>query len=92
MLKKNYISIIFVNWTPLIINQYNIALDHLKNRCPHLFFLSNEDRMQTGDASATDWTLGFRRDPTNFRPRINKYGSIKDREQKASGNFFLMED
>jgi len=30
----------------------------------------------------------FRRDPTNFRPRINKDGSTKDREQKQSGNYF----
>jgi len=31
----------------------------------------------------------FRRDPTNFRPRINKKGSQKDAEQKASGNYFF---
>jgi len=30
----------------------------------------------------------FRRDPTNYRPRINKEGSTKDREQKESGNYF----
>ena len=36
--------------------------------------------------------ITFRRDPTNFRPRINKYGSQKDQEQKAAGNFFLMDD
>jgi ATP-binding cassette subfamily E protein 1 len=35
--------------------------------------------------------ITFRRDPTNFRPRINKYQSQKDQEQKASGNYFLME-
>lgn len=35
--------------------------------------------------------ITFRRDPTNFRPRINKMDSIKDREQKASGNFFFMD-
>lgn len=35
--------------------------------------------------------ITFRRDPANFRPRINKYGSVKDREQKASGNFFFLE-
>jgi ATP-binding cassette, sub-family E, member 1 len=33
--------------------------------------------------------ITFRRDPTNHRPRINKLGSVKDREQKASGNFFF---
>jgi ATP-binding cassette subfamily E protein 1 len=30
----------------------------------------------------------FRRDPTNDRPRVNKLGSVKDREQKASGNYY----
>merc|ERR1712043_75776 len=34
----------------------------------------------------------FRRDPNNYRPRINKANSIQDCEQKASGNFFFMED
>ena len=36
--------------------------------------------------------ITFRRDPTNFRPRINKLESQKDKEQKLSGNFFVMED
>ena len=36
--------------------------------------------------------ISFRRDPFNYRPRINKLGSQKDSEQKASGNYFLMED
>merc|ERR1712151_1432844 len=36
--------------------------------------------------------ISFRRDPTNFRPRINKTESVKDREQKASGNYFVLED
>ena len=34
----------------------------------------------------------FRRDPTNHRPRINKPGSSKDREQKASGDYFFLDD
>ena len=33
--------------------------------------------------------ITFRRDPTNFRPRINKHGSRLDQEQKSEGNFFL---
>ena len=35
-------------------------------------------------------TLGitFRRDPTNFRPRINKLNSILDVKQKLSGHHF----
>jgi ATP-binding cassette subfamily E protein 1 len=36
--------------------------------------------------------ITFRRDPTNFRPRINKLESQKDKEQKLTGNFFVLED
>ena len=32
--------------------------------------------------------ITFRRDPSNARPRINKVDSLKDKEQKASGNYF----
>lgn len=35
--------------------------------------------------------ITFRRDPTNFRPRINKLNSQKDQEQKSAGNYFLMD-
>jgi translation initiation factor RLI1 len=37
-------------------------------------------------------SITFRRDPTNYRPRINKAESIKDKEQKQSGNYFFLED
>mmetsp|Transcript_56591 Transcript_56591/g.148534 ORF Transcript_56591/g.148534 Transcript_56591/m.148534 type:complete len:690 (-) Transcript_56591:644-2713(-) len=33
----------------------------------------------------------FRRDPTNFRPRVNKKNSSKDREQKAAGQHFVFD-
>jgi len=36
--------------------------------------------------------ITFRRDSTNFRPRINKLNSVLDKEQKGSGNFFCLED
>lgn len=36
--------------------------------------------------------ITFRRDPTNFRPRINKHLSRKDTEQKAAGNYFLLDE
>lgn len=36
--------------------------------------------------------ITFRRDPSNYRPRINKADSVKDREQKAAGNFFFMDN
>ncbi|KAI2621522.1 P-loop containing nucleoside triphosphate hydrolase protein [Hypomontagnella submonticulosa] len=34
----------------------------------------------------------FRRDPTNFRPRINKLNSQLDQEQKLAGNYFFLEE
>lgn len=37
-------------------------------------------------------SITFRRDPNNYRPRINKKDSQKDKEQKSSGNYFFMED
>lgn len=33
--------------------------------------------------------ITFRRDPTNFRPRINKFGSLLDKEQKLSNQYFF---
>ncbi|CAK9786625.1 unnamed protein product [Cutaneotrichosporon oleaginosum] len=35
--------------------------------------------------------ITFRRDPTNYRPRINKNASVLDHEQKSSGNYFFVE-
>ena len=36
--------------------------------------------------------ITIRRDPNNFRPRINKEHSVKDAEQKKSGNYFFLEN
>uniref|UniRef100_A0A453DHU1 Uncharacterized protein n=3 Tax=Aegilops tauschii TaxID=37682 RepID=A0A453DHU1_AEGTS len=36
--------------------------------------------------------ITFRRDPTNYRPRINKMDSTKDREQKAAGSYYYLDD
>ena len=36
--------------------------------------------------------ITFRRDPENFRPRINKLESVKDREQKSTGRYFTIEE
>lgn len=35
--------------------------------------------------------ITFRRDPNNWRPRINKLDSQKDSEQKKSGNYFFLD-
>ncbi|TID23863.1 hypothetical protein CANINC_003155 [Pichia inconspicua] len=34
----------------------------------------------------------FRRDPNSFRPRINKLDSQMDKEQKANGDYFFLEN
>lgn len=36
--------------------------------------------------------ITFRRDPNNFRPRINKNQSVKDLEQKRAGQYFFLEE
>lgn len=36
--------------------------------------------------------ITFRRDPNNFRPRINKCNSVKDTEQKRAGQYFFLEE
>ena len=36
--------------------------------------------------------ITFRRDPTNYRPRINKMESTKDREQKSAGTYYYLGD
>uniref|UniRef100_A0A914ZY53 ATP-binding cassette sub-family E member 1 n=1 Tax=Parascaris univalens TaxID=6257 RepID=A0A914ZY53_PARUN len=36
--------------------------------------------------------ISFRRDKDNYRPRINKKDSVKDIEQKKSGNYFFFDD
>lgn len=36
--------------------------------------------------------ITFRRDPTNYRPRINKLESVKDREQKLAGTFYYLDE
>ena len=36
--------------------------------------------------------ISFRRDPTSFRPRINKFESQKDQEQKLAGNYYLLDE
>jgi len=38
-----------------------------------------------------DLSITFRRDPTNFRPRINKLNSVKDSEQKKAGTYFYLD-
>ncbi|GAB7325068.1 hypothetical protein MBLNU13_g09161t1 [Cladosporium sp. NU13] len=34
----------------------------------------------------------FRRDPSTYRPRINKLNSVKDAEQKAAGSYYFLEE
>lgn len=36
--------------------------------------------------------ITFRRDNESHRPRINKLESVKDNDQKRSGNYFFLDD
>jgi len=36
--------------------------------------------------------ITFRRDKETYRPRINKYESVKDKEQKEKGIYFYYEN
>jgi ATP-binding cassette, sub-family E, member 1 len=36
--------------------------------------------------------ITFRRDPSNYRPRINKFRSVKDMEQKRAGQYFYYDE
>ena len=36
--------------------------------------------------------ITFRRDPQNYRPRINKFSSVKDVEQKQKGLYFYYDN
>jgi ATP-binding cassette subfamily E protein 1 len=38
-----------------------------------------------------DLEITFRRDPSNNRPRINKFQSTKDQEQKKTGTYFYLD-
>jgi ATP-binding cassette subfamily E protein 1 len=50
-------------------------------------------RLQPGmNAFLKSLDVTFRRDPETYRPRVNKPNSALDKEQKASGNYFYMED
>jgi ATP-binding cassette, sub-family E, member 1 len=46
---------------------------------------SKEDGM---NRFLTDLDITLRRDPNSHRPRINKIGSVKDREQRAEGKMY----
>jgi ATP-binding cassette subfamily E protein 1 len=37
-------------------------------------------------------SITFRRDPNNYRPRINKLNSVKDADQKRAGQYFFLEE
>ena len=47
--------------------------------------LSQEDGM---NSLLKDVSISLRRDEESGRPRINKPGSVKDREQKSKGKYY----
>ena len=61
--------------------------------CPSPLLLSPYSPLSVSGMNSFLATLevSMRRDPTNYRPRVNKLNSIKDKEQKASGNYFFLD-
>ncbi|KAL7672305.1 hypothetical protein ACOME3_007194 [Neoechinorhynchus agilis] len=53
--------------------------------------LTPQDLLNGMNSFLKHLNITFRRDSSNARPRINKLNSVKDVEQKASGNFFFLE-
>ena len=51
---------------------------------------SAESKLQRARVSMLEIT--FRRDPANYRPRINKQGSQMDSQQKSMGQFFFVDN
>ncbi|KAF3772085.1 ABC transporter E family member 2 [Nymphaea thermarum] len=47
---------------------------------------------EQGIVASEHLDVTFRRDPTNYRPHINKLDSTKDREQKAAGSYYYLDD
>jgi ATP-binding cassette subfamily E protein 1 len=55
-----------------------------------VFLINRPQSLLTGmNRFLASLEITFRRDPTNFRPRVNKLNSIKDREQKGECPLFL---
>lgn len=85
--------------TAFIVEHDFIMATYLANRVivyegrPSVDCVANEPQTLLSGMNKFLKQLGitFRRDPTNFRPRINKLDSIKDKEQKESGNYFYMD-
>ena len=54
---------------------------------------STETSMRSGmNLFLKNLDITFRRDPTNYRPRINKMHSVKDQEQKSAGSYYYLDD
>jgi len=62
------------------------GIDIVDPSCHALYPISGMNRF------LTNLDITFRRDPTNYRPRINKYDSTKDREQKEAGTYYYIGD
>ena len=59
---------------------------------PRPFFGLHSTRGTGMNQFLNNLEITFRRDPSNYRPRINKMNSTKDREQKLAGTFFYLDE
>jgi hypothetical protein len=63
-----------------------------RHACPHILVLPSCPRALPPLCAAQQLEITFRRDPSNYRPRINKKFSVKDMEQKKAGTYFYLDE
>lgn len=91
---KNFIML--KNKSAFIIDHDLVFMDYLSDRLlvfqgqPGIKGESSEPKsMRDGmNMFLKDLNITFRRDDANKRPRVNKEGSVKDQEQKKSGEYY----
>ena len=91
---KNFISL--RNKSAFIIDHDLVFMDYLSDRLlvfegsPGIQGISNSPlAMRSGmNLFLKGLNITFRRDDANKRPRVNKLGSVKDQEQKNSGEYY----
>uniref|UniRef100_A0A3B4WDH9 ATP-binding cassette, sub-family E (OABP), member 1 n=1 Tax=Seriola lalandi dorsalis TaxID=1841481 RepID=A0A3B4WDH9_SERLL len=74
------------------VRRYSLQEDCKKLNFFFFFFFRPQSLLAGMNRFLSLLEITFRRDPNNFRPRINKHNSIKDTEQKKSGNYFFLDD
>jgi ATP-binding cassette subfamily E protein 1 len=84
--------------TALVVDHDLLFIDYLSQRLLVFEGIPAEEGEVTGpflmeegmNVFLKDLAITFRRDPESNRPRVNKEGSVKDREQKQKGKYYYV--